>query len=315
MRHGKNCWRVEEKISRVIQTITLKVIIVNYKKPAQLLLRMVIGRYILFIIIACTAITPSLAHSDGYNGNDHEQLSRNSFIVIAVASGFIVLCVTAAALKKKKSSTFKVSLYAAIVVITVATTAYLAVSTILLNVRSESGGPVHWHADFELWKCGERLDLQNPEGLSNRKGTSVFHEHNDQRIHVEGVVTEREDMNFENFFYVVDGELFDNGFKLPTNNGVVTVRNGDSCPPANGMVQAFLYRVTNPDPTKKMGFIYTQTKLDDVAHYIPAPYMLVPPGDCIIIEFDVEKEKTDKLCQSYQVARDNGYITEVNNGR
>ena len=36
-------------------------------------------------------------------------------------------------------------------------TIYLVSITIYINVNSETLGPVHWHADFELWQCDERM--------------------------------------------------------------------------------------------------------------------------------------------------------------
>ena len=49
-----------------------------------------------------------------------------------------------------------------------------------------------------------------------------------------------------------------------------------------------------------------QEKLTDYEDYILAPQSLVPPGDCIIIEFDKYKESTDNLCESYRIALERG---------
>ena len=272
---------------------------------------MVIGRFVLLIIL-CASF--AAADPDGYNNSNHETLSEQSISLVIIASAFILLCVCTAVLIKKKSERFKVALFSLIVIATIATTLYLSISTVLLNTRSESNGPVHWHTDFELWKCGERINLMKPTGLSNRIGTPVFHEHGDQRIHVEGVVTELEDVNLKNFFYVVGGKLSDDRFELPTDNGIITAHTGELCQFGDGKLQVFLYHVTNPDQSKNKGFTYTQTKLEDFTQYVPAPYAHVPPGDCIIVEFDIEKEKTDKLCETYRIARDKGYITEVTDG-
>ena len=275
---------------------------------------MVMRRYCTFLIVLVLLSSSALAHAGEYNGSAHEALSKSSLLIASLASIVIILCISITALKKKKSSSFKLLMFAFIVLTAVATTAYLSISTILLNVRSESHGPVHWHADYEIWKCGEHLEFSESTGLSNRRGTPVFHGHNDQRIHVEGVVTTFDDVQFKNFFSVMGGKLSDDGFELPTATGVVTARSGERCPLGEGKLQAFLYRVTNPDPSKNKGFFYTQTKLDDVEDYVPAPYSLVPPGDCLILEFDAEKGKTERLCETYKVARDKGLITEVENG-
>ena len=272
---------------------------------------MVIGRFVLLIIL-CASF--AAADPDGYNNSNHETLSEQSISLVIIASAFILLCVCTAVLIKKKSERFKIALFSLIVIATIATTLYLSISTVLLNTRSESNGPVHWHTDFELWKCGERINLMKPTGLSNRIGTPVFHEHGDQRIHVEGVVTELKEVSLKHFFYVVGGKLSVNEFELPTDKGVVTASADERCSQGEAKLQVFLYHVTNPDPSKNKGFTYTQTKLEDFTQYVPAPYAHVPPGDCIIVEFDIEKEKTDKLCETYRIARDKGYITEVTDG-
>ena len=77
-----------------------------------------------------------------------------------------------------------------------------------------------------------------------------------------------------------------------------------------GKLQAFLLKVENPSALKKDEFIFEQTKLENFENYILSPYAYVPPGDCIIIEFDVEKDKTDKICESYTVAIERGDLTE-----
>ena len=64
-----------------------------------------------------------------------------------------------------------------------------------------------------------------------------------------------------------------------------------------GEMQVFAYRV-NPDNT------YSQTKLADPATYVMAPESQVPPGDCIIFEFDTPKPRTNKLCRSFKVAKE-----------
>jgi hypothetical protein len=46
---------------------------------------------------------------------------------------------------------------------------------------------------------------------------------------------------------------------------------------------------------------YTQSKLEDPERYIMRDESVVPPGDCIIVEFDVSKSSTDRLCQQYGV--------------
>jgi len=75
-------------------------------------------------------------------------------------------------------------------------------------------------------------------------------------------------------------------------------------------LQAFLYRIVNAYPNQKKGFLYEQVKLENFADYVLSPYVNVPPGDCIIIEFDEEKDTTDKICETYSASIQKGYMTE-----
>ena len=173
--------------------------------------------------------------------------------------------------------------------------------TVYLNIISENGGPVHWHADYEVWVCGQELDLIDPSGFSNKVGTSILHEHNDKRIHVEGVIIKKIEASLGYYFNVIGGKLTTEELIYPTNEGIVKKRNGEFCNEKPAKLQVFLYKTFD----KK----FTQTKLDDdFPNYIMSAEALVPDGDCIIIEFDEEKNQTDKLCLSYKVKLENGEL-------
>ena len=169
-----------------------------------------------------------------------------------------------------------------------------------LTVKSETKGPVHWHADYEIWSCGKQLDLKDPEGIANRIGTRLFHEHGDKRMHAEGIIKDIRDVDLHNFFNFIDGFLSENSFSVPTNDGLFSVKDGEFCNGEAGEVQIFAYIVTNADPKQKTGFLVEQLKVNE--KYVLSPYQDVPPGDCIIIEFDKRKDKTDKICETYRIA-------------
>jgi len=181
-----------------------------------------------------------------------------------------------------------------------AITLVIIFDTINLAINSETKGPVHWHADFQIWKCGEKLDLVNPEGLANRVGSRLFHEHGDGRMHVEGIIEDVHDVDLHNFFNFIGGNLSESSFKLPTNHDVVEVNDGDLCNGERGEVQIFSYIVDNANARQKSGFLAEQYICNE--NYIISPYQDVPPGDCIIIEFDKRKNKTDKICDTYKLA-------------
>lgn len=211
---------------------------------------------------------------------------------------FVLLAVILDSGKVKYNKTL---FFLAILVTTVVPTFYFIGATVYLNTISVSKGPVHWHADIEVWACGEELNLRDPEGFSNKIGTAVLHEHNDKRIHQEGVVVNHDDVSLGNFFSVIGGHLSGAQLLVPTDNGLQTFMTGDACDNGSeGVLQVFRYGVE--------GETYFQEKLADPASYVMAPFSAVPSGDCIIIEFGPEKDETEKMCRSYQVAE---YVEKI----
>lgn len=222
----------------------------------------------------------------------------NTYFLYLLAFGAVSLAVLAGlALKAKKlTEESKKLVFLSIVLVTLIPTIVMALSTVYINTTSSSGGPVHWHADIETWNCGYELNLKDPKGISNKIGTSTLHEHNDKRIHLEGVVLKPQDASLGNFFHVIGGHLTATSFSMPVNEGVFSVQNGAQCGDnGSGEVQVFVYR------TDKDNY-YTQEKISNPQNYIMAPFGSVPVGDCIIVEFDTPKDVTDKMCRSYKVA-------------
>lgn len=227
----------------------------------------------------------------------------SSYSLQAVFYGSIaLLALVFISLKTKKvSSSLKKILFVSIVSTVACVTLFLAGSTIYLNIVSFSRGPVHYHADFEIWNCGKEIELIDPEGISNKIGTATLHEHNDKRIHLEGVAMHSKSASLGRFFEVIGGYINSTSLSIPTNNGQITLKSDYMCP--NGAVttlQVFAYKTKDG--------IYYQTKVEDPRNYVISSWSNVPPGDCIIIEFDSFKNKTDKLCRSYKVAETLGKI-------
>ena len=224
-----------------------------------------------------------------------EQISSYSFLVVGYAILLLIGLSIISIRLKHPSKLMKKVLFGTIVLVTVLPTFFLSGSTIYLNSISDSKGPVHWHADFEIWKCGEEIELIDPKGLSNKIGTNVLHEHSDKRIHLEGVVLESNDASLGKFFKVIGGSLFNSRLIVPIENGVAVLENGACENQPESQLQIFVYK------TDDKGY-YKQEKLINPQAYIISPYGSVPRGDCVIAELDVYKDRTDKMCQSYQAA-------------
>jgi hypothetical protein len=262
-------------------------------------------------------------------------LSVNSVLIAALVLVVLLLLATQV-VKNKKLAFLKTPLFVAIAATIVIPSLLLMGSTVYVNTISESKGPVHWHTDIEFWVCGEEIELRNPTGfLSNKIGTSTYHEHDDKRIHLEGVVIEKEyDASLEKFMDVTDGFISDSRLVIATEESIfendtdgdipsgnqdavreylvrnedglyqIAVENGQTCDESQpGEVQVFLLRYNEGSST------YTQTKLEEPERYIMRDESIVPPGDCVIVEFDVSKTSTDRLCQQYGV-RDVDRCTE-----
>jgi len=252
--------------------------------------------FLMFLFFLVSAAAHEI--TEGSEGAKYEYLSGISTNLIIIASAISLTFVIIALTYQKKLKNYKVILFLGIIIPIIIISLFLAGSTVYLNTISESKGPVHWHADFEIWACGEKVDLVDPTGLSNRIGSPVLHEHGDLRIHVEGVLIRLNDADLHSFFEVIGGDLTNERLVSPTDKGVLEIQNGDMCNGLPGVLQVFVYQTEDGEAVQK--------KIADFEEYVLSPYSNVPPGDCIIIEFDEEKEETDKICTTYKLALEKG---------
>ena len=194
---------------------------------------------------------------------------------------FVLLVASAAFIfRERTTDTHKKIFIILIAVPTLLVTLYLGVSTVYLNVASESGGPVHWHADYELWVCGEKAELAGAGFLSNTVGTPVLHHHEDNRIHVEGLVVKTEDIALGKYFKSIGGGLTNDSITLPYADGTVKIyRNGDKCPDGRpGRLRLYVKE-------HQTGQFFENK---EIAGYVIKPGFEVPPGDYLKIAFEQE---------------------------
>ena len=248
-------------------------------------------------LIAALLLVPVYAHEEGAaspaSDNLEHQLWASSLKVLLAVSIISGLFLLAALSMPTAPDMHKTIMFFGIAIPLILGTIYLAGTTMYLNAIAETNGPVHWHADFEIWRCGEKLVLAKPSGLSNRIGSESVHEHGDSRMHIEGVVVKKGDVSLHHFFEAVGGSLTDKELAMPTDSGMVSAHNGDTCSDGTpGILQGFVYKTQNS--------VVKQEKLADPENYVLSPYSQVPPGDCIIIEFGQKKEKTEHVCETYR---------------
>ena len=178
---------------------------------------------------------------------------------------FGILIIVVLLFHKTMSSLVKKIAYFSIITIVSLVTIYIVLATLHSNIISETKGPVHWHADFEIWVCDKEIKLAEPKGLSNKQGVDLMHAHNDNRIHVEGVLLDKKAASLGAFFHAVGGSLSDDGIKVPADEGLSSVHEGDKC---------------NGQPAKL--YVFVNGKLiENPSSYVISPYEKVPPGDRI----------------------------------
>lgn len=261
-----------------------------------------------------------------------QQITQLGIKTVLVSMVILLVTTSVAALLKNRFEAAKLPLFVIMAATLVVSTAILLGSTVYLNNKAESRGPVHWHSDIEYWACGVELELRDPSGaLSNKIGSATYHEHNDKRIHLEGVVVRKaEDASLGKFMRLVDGYITDTSVAIPLNENYsdwfaqgdqtdgdyqrterfaqlknfvkhgdkgpyMELRNGQDCYGQRAELQTFVYEFEAQSKT------YRQRRLDQPANYVMRDEALVPPGDCVIVEFDIPKARTDKLCRQYGV--------------
>lgn len=182
---------------------------------------------------------------------------------------FIFLCILILLLKNKMSETAKKLVYSFLLIIVASVTGYLAITTLHTNAVSVTKGPVHWHADYEIWICDQQVSLPEPGGMSNKQGTDLLHSHVDDRMHIEGALMQKSQASLGAFFYAIGGHLSSDEIAIPTDDGLISKHDGDLCNGKPGRLYVFVNGKLNEFPQ---------------AHII-APYEKVPPGDKIKIIF------------------------------
>ena len=230
----------------------------------------------------------SIENNEGWSQkvqNVIQQRNDLNIKFLTTAAAIAVVLVIASIKYEKRIQKFKKLVFLGIVIPLILASLFLAATTIYANILSTTKGPVHWHADYEVWACNEKLDLVNPKGMSNRIGTALFHEHGNDRIHIEGVVHSLDDVTLGRYFTTIGGKLQQDKLMYQTEKGIIVYSNGDPCPNGDrGTLKVYVNgkKIANPEQ-----YVITQTAY-------------VPPGDCIIIDFSSsDAVTTDKICSSW----------------
>jgi len=210
-------------------------------------------------------------------------------VTVAVFLLLLVIALVSIVFSNRLSEKTKKFFFAIIAVSVVSATLYAVGSTVFLNLISETQGPVHWHADFEIWVCGSQVkNLIAAKFPENKVGSELLHHHNDYRIHVEGVTVEKDDVSIGHFFEAIGGELTNQSITIPLDDGTkVTYSNGRQCP--NGKPGKLKLLVMNGQTA---GRFVEKKELKD---YVMSPHFSTivegGQGDMIMIVFGEQEGK------------------------
>ncbi len=208
-------------------------------------------------------------------------------------------------------------------------TTVLLLSTSLLQIQSGTAGAAHTQAEIEFWVCGTEISPLT-HNLSNDRRFSQ----GAKRVYLSGFTpADDEAGSLRGYVAALGGELQDESLRLPLaaqddewtmpeqlrdgdpqgdldtrfmqrymirqNTGspdesFIDITSGQRCPRSTETeLQVFVYSA-DPDSNS-----YQQQKLDNPSQYRFTAGQPVPPGDCVIVEFDESKDRTDKLCPGY----------------
>ncbi len=86
-----------------------------------------------------------------------EQLASQVFLTLGVGFAVIIIASAYALWRGQMGKNEKKVVFAAIAIAFILPTLYVITLIVGHNINSYTGGPVHWHADFEVWACGEKI--------------------------------------------------------------------------------------------------------------------------------------------------------------
>ena len=200
----------------------------------------------------------------------------NPLFILGIGVIFCLAFLCFVLFKKNWKNQQKKILFWSFAVLVSTVTIYFLLYTLLVNFTSETNGPVHWHADFEIWVCGQRQTVPHSTGISGRDGTPLLHHHNDDRIHIEGTIINTEGVSLGNFFAAIGGALADSYIGIPQEDGTIQYwHNEDACPDGHaGTLSLYITRGNSV------------AMIPGIAEYVISPETNVPPGDQLKLVFN-----------------------------
>lgn len=202
------------------------------------------------------------------------------FVPVSIGASVLLIFLSGAAvmLRDQLTGSGKKLLFLAMALVVVIPTVFMFGGTVYMNLTSFTGGEIHWHADFDIYIDGDLRDIKDAEGLANRVGTAQFHEHDDGRVHAEGIFQEREDVTLAAFFEAIGGHLTTDRIMFESDQGLVDVSNE-----GGKTLKVFAKRGTINQREWSM--------LENAPDYVISPHGTVPPGDLVVFAYTNRSEQ------------------------
>lgn len=253
------------KINRIQKTMSAS-------SAEELHMKKIFLAFILLISMGMVFAHEEIEHENALEELQHNETGGTILFWIGIGfAGILALAIYSYFFVEKMGEKQKTVFFALIAITAILVTGYMVLLTVQKNTESETGGPVHWHADFEIWICGEKIELEEPTGLDNKMGINILHHHNDNRIHIEGTPKKKSDVKLGNFFAVIGGEFNENTIAVVQKDLTLIRReNGNLCNGVPGTVQLYV----NGEKNFEFG------------EHVIAAYSNVPRGDFLQIVFD-----------------------------
>ncbi len=264
----------------------------------------VTDRIIWSFVAGAVATAAAILFAPEYNFSQH--------IAIILQIGFLsTLILAAVSFYREEDLTLhdKNVLMTGFLIAVLGTSLYTAGAFVHQSQTSWSGGEIHYHADFEVLaeQDGEleRLNLIDPANfcedteheasymcnVNDRTGSTEYHEHNDNRIHLEGTFKKRENATLSAFFEQFNGELTNEKLVYPTNDGTVEVEES-----GNKSLKIIVNRGVGQDrhwciigeevPKRESCQSFDGRFGESPSDYVVSPYTQGPNLDDIFIVYD-----------------------------
>ncbi len=245
----------------------------------------------------------------------------SSLRVLVVATlAIAIICILSASVKKRSPRHNSV-LFALIAIVVISSTGLLVGAVLDSFLNASPAGLSRRQSQIEYWACGVQLATPAPNKLfTSSNGEGAFYDYGDGLARFQGVIDQEADApNLSNFQRAIGGSITATSMVLPLSPNVVssavdgdipdpsgisridkfisgvegdqatiTLVNGSTCGSTSSVINIFGFNVNVSTNT------YTQKKYEFPSNLDLGK--IKDTSDCIIVEFDSVREKTDRLC-------------------